>query len=244
MSWRWKWELLEESVKRAVEGCVSVLGLEMPSDEKIQEGLDIVKSYTPSVKKKADDPKDKKLDVRYYGLLPEINLEELLDRAFANETDTDFWTQLKTDNRVTKRPHVTIVHKNAIDTEGDLKLWNRCTALHESSTAVPPLFKGTLTNVLWDGQVMAITLEDFGVAEAEGSSESTTTNEGSEFASNLPDDTWSRLHITVGTKETIKAVEAKTMVELWRKGEEGADKIKSVKLVDQIVYGRIKGLIS
>jgi tRNA ligase len=63
---------------------------------------------------------------------------------------------------------------------------------------------------------MAITVEDLGVAEAEGSSES--TNDVCEFVSNLPDDTRSRLHITVGTKdETIKAVEAKTMVEQWRK---------------------------
>jgi tRNA ligase len=36
-------ESLEETVKRAVKGCVAVMGLEMPSDEKIQDGLDIVR---------------------------------------------------------------------------------------------------------------------------------------------------------------------------------------------------------
>ena len=229
-------EALEDSVKRAVKGCVAVLGLEMPSDEKIQDGLNIVRGYAPTVKK-ADDQKDKKkFDVRYYGLLPEVDLEELLDRAFANENQSinDFWTQLKKDRRVTNRPHVTIVHKNSIDTERDL--WDRCTGLHEMSTATPPSFKGILRNVLWDGRVMAITFEDFDV-EADGSN-----NEGREFVSNLPDETRSRLHITVGTQcASIKPVEAKSMVEQWRRGEE-KDMIKSIKLADHVVYGRIKGL--
>jgi hypothetical protein len=39
-------------------------------------------------------------------------------------------------------------------------------------------------------------------------------------------------------------MEAKTMVEQWRIGEELDKKhIKFIKLVDQVVYGRIKGLM-
>ena len=236
-------ESLEESVKRAVEGCVAVLGLEMPSDEKIQEGLDVARGYAPKVKK-PENSKSKKFDVRYYGLLPEVELEELLDRALANgdKSVKDFWAQLKKDRRVTNRPHVTILHRNAIGTEHDL--WNRCTGLHEMSTTTPPLFKGTLGNLVWDGRVMAITVEDFDVAEAaEGPSGGNSNNKlAREFVSKLPEETRSRLHITVGTQcESIKPVEAKTMVEQWRKGEE-RDIIKSIKLDDQVVYGRIKGL--
>ena len=240
-------ESLEDAVMRAVEGCVAVLGLEMPSKEKIQGGLDLVKGYTPSLKK-PDAPKDKKkVDAQYYGLLAEVDVEDLLDRALANEKNqsvNDFWKEMKTANRVTRRPHITIVHRITIENERDL--WNRCAALHEMSTAVP-MFKGTLRNVLWDGRVMAITVDDFDVVEAaEGSSTSGGSNDnelGREFVSNLPDNVRSRLHITVGTRcETIKAVEAKSMVEQWRRGEK-LDTIESIKLdVDQIVYGRIKGL--
>ena len=241
-------ESLEESVKRAVQGCVAVMGLEMPSDEKIQEGLDIARGYTPGVKK-PDAPIDmKRLAVRYYGLLPELDLEELLERAFANESESnkDFWTTLKTKGRVTKRPHVTIVHRSAIDTEREL--WDRCTGLHEMSTATPPLFKGTLRNIVWDGRVMAVTVEDFDVAEAsEGSSDESKNNnneQAREFVSNLPDATRFRLHITVGTLlESVKPVEARSMVEQWKRNEE-PDIIKSIKLDDQVVYGRIKGLVT
>jgi hypothetical protein len=94
--------------------------------------------------------------------------------------------------------------------------------------------------------VMAITVEDFDVTEvSEGSSSESKNNEQArEFVSNLPDATRSRLHITMDTlRESIKPVEAKSMVEHWRRGKE-PDIIKSIKLVDQVVYGRIKGLVT
>ena len=240
-------ESLEASVKRAVEGCAASMGLEMPSDEKIQEGLNVARGYAPTLKR--PDSPQKKLEAQYFGLLPEVELEELLDRALANENQEikDFWKEMKTNKRVTKRPHITIIHRTSIDTERDL--WNRCTALHEMSTSVPP-FNGTLRNVLWNGRVMAITVDDFDVTEtaAEGSSSpsssgSNDNEKGREFVSNLPDNIRSRLHITVGTRnDSIKPVEAKSMVEQWRRGEE-LDNIKSIKLdVDHIVHGRIKGL--
>ncbi|KAF8804425.1 hypothetical protein BYT27DRAFT_7169897 [Phlegmacium glaucopus] len=245
-------ESLEDAVRRAVQGCVSVMGLEMPSDEKIQEALDVVKGYAPAVKK-PDYPKDKKkLDARYYGLLPEVDLEELLGPFLANE-NTDFWTKLKADNRVTKRPHVTIVHRNSINQEREL--WDRCAALHKMKTT--PLFKGRLSNVVWDGRVMAITVEDFDFEGSSGGSDDEVqegsasggsddeVQEGHEFVSKLPYEVQERLHITVGTKsEKVPAVEAKAMVQDWRKNGNVENNIQSIKLDDLIVYGRIKGLMN
>jgi len=92
-------ESLEESVKRAVEGVVSLMGLEMPSDEKIQEGLNVARGYAPTLKR-PDEPQHKKFEAQYFGLLPEVELEELLDRAFAkneNQEIKDFWKEMKTD---------------------------------------------------------------------------------------------------------------------------------------------------
>jgi tRNA ligase len=235
-------ESMEDSVKRAVEGCVNVMGLEMPSDEKIQEALDVVRGYTPAVKKPDDvKEKKKKLDARYYGLLPEVDLEELLDRTFADESQEsrDFWTKLKTDCRVTKWPHVTVVHRNSIETEREL--WDRCTALQEMTNTTPPLFKAKLSNVVWNGRVMAITMEDFDIDDSSRGGEG---QEGQEFVSKLSYDVRQRLHITVGTKDgRIQPVEAKTMVEQWRKNPKKMDTIKSIKLDNFIVYGRIKGLM-
>ncbi|KAF8800748.1 hypothetical protein BYT27DRAFT_7262642 [Phlegmacium glaucopus] len=72
-----------------------------------------------------DDPKEKKkLDARYYGLLLDVDLEELLDPILVNGSK-DFWT----------KPHVMIIHRGSIDEE--CKLWDQCTALHDITTTTP-----------------------------------------------------------------------------------------------------------
>ncbi|KAF8802609.1 hypothetical protein BYT27DRAFT_7306637 [Phlegmacium glaucopus] len=88
----------------------------------------------------------------------------------------------------------------------------------------------------WDGRVMAITVEDFDLEVSFSGGQ-----EGHEFGSKLPYDVRKRLHITVGTKsEKVPAVEAKAMVQEWRKNRNTDNNIKSIKSDDLIVYGRIK----
>jgi tRNA ligase len=147
-----------------------------------------------STPKKSDSSKDKKkLDVRYYGLLP----EDAFGGATRSCRSSCERTLIK-QRFLDLQPHVTIADRNTIDTERDL--WNRCTAPHEMSRAIPPLFEGTsLRNVLCDGRVMMISVEDFDVVEAAESSSGSSNEQGREFVSNLPDEIRSRLHITVGT---------------------------------------------
>ena len=232
-------ESLEESVKRAIEGCVAVMGLEMPSDEKIQEGLEIAKKYVPAMRYANQDNK-KKRDAAYFGVLVDVNLEELLDPIFANENESGkaFWEIMKTHKRVTSRPRIKIVHKNAIDTEGDL--WNRCSALDKMSKATRPLFKGRMTNVIWNGRVMLIAVEEFDVAP-----KSSESNEGREFVSSLSDDARSGMCIVVGTRRrSIKSMEVGALLKKWSIGQD-PDIVKSHKLVnpDLIVYGSVQGLM-
>lgn len=69
--------------------------------EKVEETLDVMNGYDePAVKIPKNLKKRKKFDPRYYALLPEVDLEDLLDRRFAEETKEtrDFWAKLKKDN--------------------------------------------------------------------------------------------------------------------------------------------------
>lgn len=233
-------DTLEQAVRRAVEGCVRILGVPQPTEEKIAQALEVVKNYEPATKK-PDDPKAKKTQSspRYFGLLPEIDVVELLDRRI-NEGDVDegmkaFWKGLKESGRVTRRPHVTIVHKNNKDTEKEL--WERCTAVHAMAVS-PPTFKGRLTRVVCNERVMALTVDDFDL-ETPGEGQG---QEGSEFVSKLPKEVRSRLHITVGTqKESIPAVEAMGLVKLLKeKGESAETKVAALK--DVTFKARVKGL--
>jgi len=223
---------LEEAVERAVDGVVRILGIPHPGEEKVKEGIEVVKGYEPA-SKKPDEPKKKAAEARYYGLLPEVDLAELLDAHLAGTEGERFWDQLKKSGRVTKRPHITIVHKTELPSSKEL--WDRCAGLHASK--IPPLFKGRLGNVIWDGRVMAVSVDDVGVEEGEGGE----GQEGAAFVSGLGGDVRERMHITVGTRDKeVPAVEAKGLVENWRRGEA----VKSVKLGDVVFRGRVKALMN
>ena len=229
-------ESFRQAVERAVKGVVKILGLELPSEGKITEALHVIEGYVPATKKR-DEQRKKAGAPRYYALLPEMDLLDCLDeRLSKSDVDKeirDAWVVLKEGGRVLERPHVTIVHKNSIHTEADL--WNRCVALHAQVN--PPSFMGYLGKVMWNGRVMALTLEDFTV-ERDGADGSL---EGAEFVQRLPPDVRKRLHITVGTmSRDILPVEAKSMIESWK--DKSEDGVKILKLNDVVVRGRIKGL--
>jgi len=237
-------EDLEAAVRRAVEGCVSVLGLEVPQEEKIKEALNMVKAYVPATKKPDGSAKwkGKEGGARYYGLLAEVDLDDVVGQQLkqlssdANQTAVpaiQSWGKLKDAGRVSKRPHVTIVHKNSLPHEA--ALWNSCAVLHRSDK--PPLFKAKLGYLLWNERVMALTVEGLEVAVEEGGA-------GNEFLDGLTREVKERLHITVGTQnQSVLAVEAKRLVEAFRKGDLGSG-TGVLSLNEAVVYGRIKGLMS
>ena len=240
---------LEASVRQAVKACVEIIGLPQPSEEEIQEALDAVDAYTVSSKEKRvleDKGKDKaKGKARYYALLPEVDIPSLLEHHLAGDTVPEaikeFWTYLKSEKRVVKVPHVTIVHRNSLSSnsadEESRQLWARCEGLY--TMPYPPFLRGRLGSVLCDPEVgvMALTFEDFGL---DGVGNAGEGQEAQTFASTLPHSVHERLHITIGTKGDTKAVEAGEMVTRWRNYER--NNIKEVKLEDVFAKGRVHGM--
>ncbi|KAE9407601.1 hypothetical protein BT96DRAFT_1039843 [Gymnopus androsaceus JB14] len=222
------------AVQRAVDGICKELDLPKPSPEKIQEGIEKALGYKPSSKKKEESNK-KPAGPRYFGILPEVNLEQVLTSVFGQSLKTySLWMHLKLNKRVTQRPHITVVHQKALPQE--IELWERCMGLHASSN--PPMFEFKLGHVLWNDRIMAIAVEDFKLIPG-----SDSTQMGTEFVEKLAEEIRNRLHITVGTKDaSVQPVEAKTLVENWRAGETEGLQIAEIP-EDIMVRGRIKGLM-
>ncbi|KAK0460932.1 RNA ligase [Desarmillaria tabescens] len=217
-------DTMEQAVARAVEGCVKVLGLEQPSQEKIDEGLQVALGYEPKSTKSGPKKVEEKKQppIRYFGLVVEVNLPEALESKLP---DDGFWTQLKDGGRVAKRPHVTIVHQKSLPAE--TALWERCMALHQ--LGVPPTFELKLGNVVWNERIMAVSVDDLKVVnEGDGG------QKGTEFLEQLAEDVKGRLHITVGTRDDkVPPVEAKDL-------GSSTPEVKSVVLEGVMVRGRIK----
>jgi len=243
---------LEAAIRQAVIACVEIIGVPQPSEEKIQEALDAVEAYTVSSKSKhVKEGKGKaKPQARYYALLPEVDISSLLEHHLSGDTVPEeikqFWTYLKSEKRVVKVPHVTIVHRNSVSgnsaDEASKELWGRCEGLY----AMPysPFFRGKLGSVLCDPVVgvMALTFEDLAldVVQNGGNAGGGEGQVAQTFVSTLPHSVREKLHITIGTKGETKPVEAGEMVKRWRAYER--NNIKEVKLEDVFARGRVQGM--
>ncbi|KAI9511017.1 RNA ligase-domain-containing protein [Russula earlei] len=208
-------EDLEHSLARAIDGIVRVLGLPRPDPERVGVALSKARAYKPAQKnaKMATKAPSKP---RYFGLLAEINLVDALDAHISRQEGMlhDFWNKLKADGRVSRYPHVTIVHSRQLPEECDL--WNRCVALYRLTS--PPLFCARLDYVVANERLIAVTVENLSV-EGEG-------KEGSTFISQLDPQLRERLHITIGCKDSsVSSVEAGALVESFKKGEKGIDSV-------------------
>ena len=227
-------EDLERALDRVVDGCVRVLGLKRPDQEKVGLALAAARGYEPATKKK----EKKEKSPRYYGFVPEVDLLELLNPAFSAPGDTDtangkeFFTNLKKNNRITKQPHITIVHSKSLDSEWAQPLWDRCSEIYLSPT--PSTFKFVLGSVVWNDRVMAVTVDE--VVPASSDDEA-----GKSFVDELPQEIRKKLHITVGTaRNDILPFEAHALVENWRDGK----RAKLLQLTKVPTEGHIRGLFS
>ena len=231
----------EAALTRVVDGCVQILGYEKPSQESIDEAVRVAREYVPKAKK-ADAKGKKAPEPRYYGILPEIDLLDVISTRLDEAEDVPvngkaFWRALVGNGRVTNRPHVTFVHQKNLP--GQEELWERCRAIHLMSD--PPFFSFRLGHLLWNDRVMALTVEEFSLAAPDDSADAHAGQEGHVFVSQLHEDIRNVLHITVGTADcNIQPVEAKALVEAWRKGDRVG--IGSLEIEGFSAKGRIKGL--
>ena len=224
-------EDLEHAFDRTVNGCVRILGLEKPDQEKVALALAAARNYEPATTGGGKAEKvGKSKPRRYYGFLPEVDLLELLNPIFSKGGDgvvadgRKFFTDLKKNGRIATRPHITIVHPTSLDSGWAKELWDRCSELHSSST--PSTFRFHLGSVVWNDRVMAITVGEVVPVDEDD-------DEGKSFLDQLPQEVWRNLHITVGTASgDIAPVEARTLMEN-RKG------VKSLQLTNIPKEGRI-----
>ena len=237
-------EPLDDAVRRAVAGVVKELGLPMPSEDKIKAGIAQVMAYKVGEKDKKPDavvsgPKKSgrgKETVRYFGFLPEMDIEGVLDPLFASAGgDAEFWNYLKKGKMVAVKPHVTIVHRKEI--AESKRLWERCEKWVDEAPRLE--FWLHMTHVVWDGRVMALVVESVTPASPED-------EVAQKFVSDLSEEERGRFHVTVGTRDAaVSPVEAKTLVKGWRAGEENKE-LKSLSLGPKgvTIKARISGLWS
>lgn len=238
-------ESLEDSLARAVDACVRILGVRRPSVEEMGEALAKARAYTPKITKKAEKEKGKDAGgekpvrpPRYYALMPEVDLERTLKTRMEKEDISAggkaFYKHLVDNKRIAGQPHVTVVHEKGLP--DDQELWDRCRNL--AGLPNPPLFVFKLGHAVWNDRVMALTVSDVAVSNEEEDPEA----KGVEFVTKLPGALKERLHVTAGTRDSgVNPFEARQLVLDWKNGKTG---MEACQLEDVWVKGRVKGRFS
>ncbi|KXN82196.1 tRNA ligase 1 [Leucoagaricus sp. SymC.cos] len=217
---------LEQMIAHAVDGLIKEIVRDVIGGYKVGRSLSRDTGTKKDEVKQEKKAEKKSKPPRYFGLLPEVDLHQVLDAAFTqtaeNETmknGAEFWNKLKTLNRVTTQPHITIVHMKQLPQ--DKELWDKAAPVNDSSS--PPMFECKLGHVLWDGR------------------------EGEAFLDAVPEMTRNGLHVTVGTAaSSIMPVEGKELVARWRAGARESKGVFGIDLGDAtvVVQGRLKGLLA
>lgn len=240
-----------EALVKIVDGLVKDLDLSRPSDEEIDNALRAGEEYKVTTPYHAPAVRVGKA-IRYFGVAPEINLPSIVKvilSSYPESSAAAFFDHLKTVNRVTAKPHITLAHEKRVaaereahpedDTPGPLEsLWNTCKSLAESSTS--SLYEFDITLLVWDDRVMALALDHIHPKQI---------GAGPELV--LPEEVALYLHVTVGTRdEEISAFESRDIVRIAREaiaagqGEEKGEAGEAVEGGGSVRWIRVQGVSS
>lgn len=238
-----------------VDHLVKVLGVGRPSDADIDNALRAADEYrvtTPYRPPTATMGKP----IRYFGVAPEIDLPATVEAILSsdpNESAQAFVGHLRTVDRFTAKPHITLVHEKTVATEKEANqseeagpaeiLWNTCKSLAESPTST--MYDLNITSLVWDDRAMALALDRLHPKSDANAPELV-----------LPDEVSLHLHVTVGTKdESIQAFESRGVVRVAREavargamsgeaGEavEGGGPVRWINVQGVHGEGRIRGM--
>lgn len=208
------------ALRTIVDGLVDVLSIPPVSDQDLDYALDKARGY------KTDTPfhgfARLGKSVRYFGLAPEVDINAVVEEALRSPVPKasaahakQFMTLLRTKNRVTLKPHITLAHEKNVAAEKETTgeegphavAWNTCKSLAEA--AISPIYEFDVTHLAWDDRVMALVVADI-------RPKATADRQKGERLI-LPSEVELNLHVTVGTQgEDISAFESRGVVRVAR----------------------------
>lgn len=245
---RLEWDQKETLVK-TLDRLVERLGIEKPSEEKIEEALQFARDYTPTIKKEISAAKlAKALAPRYYGIAVEQDLPSLLNPYFLDNSlkikglNIALYSHLHLAKRIELNPHITLVHEVELTNPDKIFaakkqiLWDHYASLisnaatEGSESLVVDIELGP--RIFWDKRVMSIEVSKItsasqpkSLAVVEGGEAVVQEKEVAGMKKDVGaipylEEGKGSAHITVGTIETsIRPVEGKLIVKAWEDGK-------------------------
>ena len=241
------------TLTKVVRGLMKSLGLTMPSEDVINQGLEAASLYKTTTPYHPVARQGR--STRYFAVAPEINLYELACGAIEPFRDTEkgqsawsFLDELYKRGRITAKPHVTLSHENNVKAEMEVRnrtgaresrddselaqspgpeeiLWETCKSI--ATSKYPPLYSFSLTHLVWDDRTMAFCLSGLSPVISPTPDEPDGAASPSlcpDLDSVLPQATKTYLHVTVGTRDAdVPAFESRSLVKIVRERLEAGE---------------------
>lgn len=222
----------ERALDQVLNFICPIVQVERPSNDAITNSITAADAYVPKNKKVVSEKEKEKLKARmaprYYGLSVDVGLASLLEPIFARvpEDEKTLWKWLALNDRVEKKPHITLVHEVELSQPDEVQraarkaLWDRYESLLASSSGPVKVGVKLGPRIAYDDKVVSI--EAF-----------VEPDERIEAA---------KRHVTAGYAEGSRPVEGKLIFEAIHNGSERPG-LNVVELDEAIhVTGILKGL--
>jgi tRNA ligase len=257
---RAEWEQ-DEALRHAVHELAKIDGVlprgtQVPLPQsKVDAALHYASTWTPSVRKEESAQQLKQRAkagaARYYGIAVDVDVKALVEKHIPQSEKDDqnsLWSTLVKSSRVERKPHVTLVHRNELESPDEAvraskqALWDRYSGLVDAATKsgkeqdklAVELTLGP--RLVWDGRAMSL--------EVSALTTKVAPNKGDAPHIALVDGR--AAHITVGTRSSdIRPVEGKFLMETVFKGGKSSEHggvIHQVQIGEVKVPGKLSGL--
>ncbi|CAG8654477.1 5817_t:CDS:2, partial [Paraglomus occultum] len=143
---------IKTSLLTVIDKLKPLLDVKKPGDDELENVLEAVTSYKPSIKKAI-----KKAKPFYYAIPIRDDLEDVIREYFSTHPNADskLFNDLVKSDRIFKNLHVTLCHREDVKANQSLRTqWNRLNNLVNTEVQI------TLDKLVFDSEVMALTVKD------------------------------------------------------------------------------------
>ncbi|BGP27138.1 tRNA ligase [Rhodotorula toruloides] len=251
----------DEALRHAIEGLAKIEGVlpkgtQVPlPNNKIEEAVKYAGSWTTSIRKEESAQQVKQRAkagaARYYGIAVEVDVKALVEKHIPQSDKDDknsLWSTLVKSSRVERKPHLTLVHRNELESTDEAvrmskqALWDCYAELVDAATKSGKEQESLAVELtlgprlVWDGRAMSLEISALTpkVAPKKGEKPHISLVDGR------------AAHITVGTRSSdIRPVEGKFLMEIVAKGGKSTEHggaIHQVRIGEVKVPGKLAGL--
>ncbi|CAI2167060.1 7588_t:CDS:2 [Funneliformis geosporum] len=177
---------IKTNLEIVIDRLQGIIGIEKPGEDAINNAIDEIKNYKPSIRKRQSS---QSANCAYVGIALDFNIRNFLTEYFKEHSQKDpgIFKELVQRDRIKSTFHVTLINRKELK-KGNSELWKKCIAMCGQQVKI------YISKIIANAQIMALAVDRF-------------DPENVPYSNKCP-------HVTVGTiSDDVKPVQANSLCE-------------------------------